>query len=74
MALIFGFTKGLRAIPSTPPCSIVAQPMDYGTVRRKLAEVASTEATKRELQFGGAFGGALLTSGSFTMMAASGGF
>lgn len=25
-------------------------------------------------QFGGAFGGALLTSGSFTMMAASGGF
>ena len=26
------------------------------------------------LQFGGAFGGALLTSGSFTMMAASGGF
>ena len=28
----------------------------------------------RGLQFGGAFGGALLTSGSFTMMAASGGF
>merc|ERR1719310_2386022 len=27
-----------------------------------------------EGQFGGAFGGALLTSGSFTMMAASGGF
>jgi len=27
-----------------------------------------------EGQFGGSFGGALLTSGSFTMMAASGGF
>jgi len=31
-------------------------------------------AGHRQLQFGGAFGGALLTSGSFTMMAASGGF
>lgn len=29
---------------------------------------------RRLTQFGGAFGGALLTSGSFTMMAASGGF
>jgi hypothetical protein len=29
---------------------------------------------RRRTQFGGAFGGALLTSGSFTMMAASGGF
>ena len=32
------------------------------------------EQRRKLLQFGGAFGGALLTSGSFTMMAASGGF
>lgn len=32
------------------------------------------ESGRRLLQFGGSFGGALLTSGSFTMMAASGGF
>jgi hypothetical protein len=32
------------------------------------------EPRRRLLQFGGAFGNALLTSGSFTMMAASGGF
>ena len=36
--------------------------------------VEAPEEAGRRLQFGGAFGGALLTSGSFTMMAASGGF
>ena len=37
--------------------------------------LAAERRTGRNLlQFGGAFGGALLTSGSFTMMAASGGF
>ena len=48
--------------------------------RRKLStdaevkEPVKLHPSRRQLQFGGAFGGALLTSGSFTMMAASGGF
>ena len=36
--------------------------------------VEINDKTSNTRQFGGAFGGALLTSGSFTMMAASGGF
>lgn len=41
---------------------------------RDTANEESAPANRRKLQFGGTFGGALLTSGSFTMMAASGGF
>merc|ERR1712146_280841 len=40
----------------------------------KATAVAETSDDVGEGQFGGTFGGALLTSGSFTMMAASGGF
>ena len=36
--------------------------------------IDTDEINGNSRQFGGAFGGALLTSGSFTMMAASGGF
>ena len=38
-----------------------------------LSRTAGTSG-RRQLQFGGSFGGATLTSGSFTMMASSGGF
>merc|ERR1712023_602363 len=40
----------------------------------KATAVAETSDDVGEGQFGGTLGGALLTSGSFTMMAASGGF
>ena len=45
----------------------------FSVVVDEEAELARRR-NRRHLQFGGAFGGALLTSGSFTMMAASGGF
>lgn len=48
-----------------------AEMLDTFTGRQLVEE---HDKRRRELQFGGAFGGALLTSGSFTMMAASGGF
>ena len=40
----------------------------------KVKKLAEEHGGIKEKQFGGAFGGALLTSGDFSMMAGSGGF
>ena len=57
---------------ASPRHQVLDSKMSYPSAKFLCEE--RVEADKRELQFGGAFGGALLTSGSFTMMAASGGF
>jgi hypothetical protein len=47
----------------------------YRSIKKDAAAASEeSESVERRLQFGGNFGGALLTSGSFTMMAAFGGF
>ena len=56
------------AAPTTPVGVIVSQE------EFNAAHAPDEDTSARRLQFGGTFGGALLTSGSFTMMAASGGF
>merc|ERR1712086_161043 len=49
-------------------------PVDMSADSKDVAVADEESSDVGEGQFGGAFGGALLTSGSFTMMAASGGF
>lgn len=49
------------------------RPVDLAPAE-KATDVAETSSDVGEGGFGGTFGGALLTSGSFTMMSASGGF
>lgn len=51
-----------------------SRPKLFGSMAEMKEHMGSHGGDRRRLQFGGAFGGALLTSGSFTMMAASGGF
>ena len=47
----------------------------YRSIKKNAAAASEeSESVERRLQFAGAFGGSLLTTGSFTMMAASGGF
>ena len=78
LLLIFVQALGIFAAVSPEGSSPGAQVTLHDSLKSIMAN-AKTEAPRRGggrdlLQFGGAFGGALLTSGSFTMMAASGGF